>query len=380
MAARPRASSAASTAASRWRSTDGHDRRASAATRPARARTATPARRPSGSTTTRTRRDRLTAPLRRRPDGTFEEIDWDTAIREVAARLGASATSTAASRSSITAAAARATTSAAPTARATRAAFGVALHLERARPGEDGRVLGRRPAVRSPALPHHAATSSTPRSRCSSARTPGSRTASRAPAIVLKEIAKDPAGALIVIDPAPHRDGRAGRLPPPGPARAWTRSAWRALLGVLVQEELLDDEFLAEHARDGEALFSELERDAGRRLLPRAPAWRRTSCARSHGGWRGASSVSILEDLGIQQAPHSTLNSYLEKLLFLLTGNFGKPGGDEPAHRHRQARRRLRGATPQTPVSGERIIIGLVPGQRDRRRDPHRPPESAAGR
>ena len=30
-------------------------------------------------------RDRLTSPLRRRPDGTFEEIDWDTAIREVAA-------------------------------------------------------------------------------------------------------------------------------------------------------------------------------------------------------------------------------------------------------------------------------------------------------
>src|SRR5260370_36114021 len=32
-------------------------------------------------------RDRLTSPLRRRPDGTFEEIDWDTAIREVAAGL-----------------------------------------------------------------------------------------------------------------------------------------------------------------------------------------------------------------------------------------------------------------------------------------------------
>ena len=28
---------------------------------------------------------RLTSPLRRRADGTFEEIDWDTAIREVAA-------------------------------------------------------------------------------------------------------------------------------------------------------------------------------------------------------------------------------------------------------------------------------------------------------
>src|SRR3989442_11468993 len=32
-------------------------------------------------------RDRLTTPLRRRGDGTFEAIDWDTAIREVAAKL-----------------------------------------------------------------------------------------------------------------------------------------------------------------------------------------------------------------------------------------------------------------------------------------------------
>ena len=29
-------------------------------------------------------RDRLTSPLRRRADGTFEAIDWDTAVREVA--------------------------------------------------------------------------------------------------------------------------------------------------------------------------------------------------------------------------------------------------------------------------------------------------------
>ena len=37
--------------------------------------------------------------------------------------------------------------------------------------------------------------------------------------------------------------------------------------------------------------------------------------------------MSIFEDLGVQQAPHSTLSSYLEKLLWLLTGNFGVPGG-----------------------------------------------------
>ena len=31
--------------------------------------------------------DRVRHPLRRRPDGTFEEIDWDTAITEIAAKL-----------------------------------------------------------------------------------------------------------------------------------------------------------------------------------------------------------------------------------------------------------------------------------------------------
>src|SRR5882672_4730800 len=33
--------------------------------------------------------DRIRTPLRRRADGSFEAIDWDTAIREVAAKLAA---------------------------------------------------------------------------------------------------------------------------------------------------------------------------------------------------------------------------------------------------------------------------------------------------
>ncbi|MGZ6999506.1 MAG: molybdopterin oxidoreductase family protein, partial [Acidimicrobiia bacterium] len=32
-------------------------------------------------------RDRLTSPMRRRDDGTYEAVDWDTAIAEVASRL-----------------------------------------------------------------------------------------------------------------------------------------------------------------------------------------------------------------------------------------------------------------------------------------------------
>ena len=57
------------------------------ATRPTRPRRATRARRRCGSTTTRTGGTGSRTPLRRRADGTFEEIDWDTAIREVADRF-----------------------------------------------------------------------------------------------------------------------------------------------------------------------------------------------------------------------------------------------------------------------------------------------------
>ena len=57
--------------------------------------------------------DRLDTPMRRRPDGSYEAIDWDTAIREVADQSAQAMQSTA-----TTAAARRATTSAAPTATA----------------------------------------------------------------------------------------------------------------------------------------------------------------------------------------------------------------------------------------------------------------------
>jgi formate dehydrogenase len=72
-----------------------------------------------------------------------------------------------------------------------------------------------------------------------------------------------------------------------------------------------------------------------------------------------AASVSILEDLGVQQAPHSTLNSYLEKLLYLLSGNFGKPGGMN-LHTHFGALIG-RGRERRTPVGNHRIIGGMLP-------------------
>ncbi len=36
--------------------------------------------------------------------------------------------------------------------------------------------------------------------------------------------------------------------------------------------------------------------------------------------------MTVRADVGVQQSRNSTLNAYLEKLLFLVTGNFLKPG------------------------------------------------------
>ena len=72
-----------------------------------------------------------------------------------------------------------------------------------------------------------------------------------------------------------------------------------------------------------------------------------------------AGSVAVFEDLGVQQGPNSTLCSYLNKLFWILTGNFGKPGGQ---HRHSTfgplfGSRRM----GKTPVTGAPIIGGLFP-------------------
>jgi formate dehydrogenase len=68
----------------------------------------------------------------------------------------------------------------------------------------------------------------------------------------------------------------------------------------------------------------------------------------------------VFEDLGVQQAPNSTLCSYLNKLLWILTGSFAKRGGQ---HLHSGFGPLMRHGTEvgRTPVTGAPVISGLVP-------------------
>ena len=143
--------------------------------------------------------------------------------------------------------------------------------------------------------------------------------------VVLNEIAKDPHRAMIVIDPVLTDTAKLADFHlrvKPG-ADAWCLAA---LAAVLVQENLCDEAFLAEHVTGVDEV-----RDVFRTVPVGDYANR---CGVDEGLLRaaarriaGARSVAVFEDLGVQQAPNSTLCSYLDKLLWILTGSFAKKGG-----------------------------------------------------
>jgi formate dehydrogenase len=175
--------------------------------------------------------------------------------------------------------------------------------------------------------------------------------------VVLNEIAKDPARSMIVIDPVITDTAKLADFHlrvRPG-TDAWCLAA---LAAVLVQEKLCNEAFLADHVNGADAVRAVLadvpigdyaQRCGVDEQLLRAAARRIAAAA----------SVSVFEDLGVQQAPNSTLSSYLNKLLWILTGNFAKRGGQ---HLHSSfAPLFASGGVGRTPVTGAPIIAGLVP-------------------
>ncbi|MGJ6124227.1 molybdopterin-dependent oxidoreductase [Mycolicibacterium sp. Y3] len=298
-------------------------------------------------------RARLTTPMRRRPDGSYEEIDWDTAISEIAEGFARIRDTVGGDKIFY------------------YGGGGQGNHLGGAYSGAFLKALGAR--YRSNALAQEKTGEFWVDSQLYGGHTRGefehaevsvfvgknpwmSQSFPRA-RTVLQDIAKDPDRAMIVIDPVITDTAKLADFHlrvRPG-TDAWCLAA---LAAVLVQENLCDEAFLAEHVTGTEpvrqALGAVAVDDFATRCgvdadLLRAAA-RRVAAA---------SSVSVFEDLGIQQAPNSTLCSYLNKMLWILTGNFGKHGGQ---HLHSTFAPLFgTGGVGRTPVTGAPIIAGLVP-------------------
>ncbi|MDX3129930.1 molybdopterin-dependent oxidoreductase [Streptomyces europaeiscabiei] len=248
---------------------------------------------------------RLTTPLRREADGSFTPIDWDTAIREIAARL--------------------------KTVRDTHGGEtifyhgggGQGDHLGGAHAGALMRALGAR--YRSNALAQEKTGEAWADAHLTGCHTAGEFEHAEVSLFigknpwqthgvprartVLKEIAKDPARTMIVIDPVRTESADLADIHlqlRPG-TDAWCLAG---ILGVLVQEDLMDHAFLNAHTTQAEEVLPHLKTvDVAKcaEVSGLDEDLLRTTARRI----AGASSLSTYEDLGVQQGPNSTLISYL---------------------------------------------------------------------
>jgi anaerobic selenocysteine-containing dehydrogenase len=305
-------------------------------------------------------RHRLTTPMRRRADGTYEPVDWDTAIREVAAGFARVRDTHGGSTIFYYGGGGQGNHLNGGYASATRAALGSVYRsnaLAQEKTGEfwvNGKILG---GFTRGDIEHAEVAVFVGKNPWQSHSFPHART-------TLKEIARDPNRSLVVLDP---RRTETAELADHHLAVRPGTDAWclAALAAVIVQEDLLDRSWLADHTvglDHVEPVLASIDVDAFAAICDIEPDLIRRTARRI----ANASSVAVFEDLGVQMNLHSTLCSYLEKLLWLLTGNFGVPGGQYVptsvvSLAGNGASGRRSGDGRRSPVANALIISGLVP-------------------
>ncbi len=261
--------------------------------------------------------DRLDTPLRRRPDGTFERISWEVALGEIAAKLRAIRDAHGGRAVAYYGGGGQGNHLGGVYGSALRAWIGtpyVYSALAQEKTGDfwvNGELFGRQTCHVTASVAEADYVIFLGTNPWQSHGFPRARKE-------LKALSSDPARTMVVIDPRVTETAALAdvhlRVRPGADAFLLA-----AILGVIAREGLADGAFL--DARTLAALREVPVADyAARAGVPVEDVER---VAR---GLAAAKRATVRADLGIQQSYHSTLNSYLEKLLFLLTGNFGRHG------------------------------------------------------
>lgn len=142
----------------------------------------------------------------------------------------------------------------------------------------------------------------------------------------LRELKKDSGRTLVVIDPRRTETARQADIHlqlRPG-TDAFLMSA---ILAIIVRDNLHDRAFLTQHCTGFEAIEQQLRTIPIEDYVDRADV-PLADVERVARGFAQAKHGCVRIDLGIQHTLHTTLNGYLEKLLYLVTGNFAKQGGN----------------------------------------------------
>lgn len=300
--------------------------------------------------------DRITYPLRRAADGTFERVDWDTAIKEVAARLKAVRDAHGGKKIFYYGGGGQGNHLPGAYGTATQAALGGIYRsnaLAQEKTGE-GWVAGAMFGA-------YARTGDF--DNCEVAVFIGknpwhSHGVARA-RVTLREIAKDPIRALVVFDPRVSETAELAdfhiRLKPG--TDAW---ALAALIAIILEENIAELEWIERHVSGFEnirALFDDL-------AIAQYCAWcgvEETQLRALARRLASADSIAWYEDLGVQMNRHSTLVSYLHRLAWLVTGSFGKAGSQFVVNSLRPLMASNSSLSRTSPVSNAPLLGNLVP-------------------
>ena len=300
-------------------------------------------------------KDRITSPLRRNADGSFEEISWDTAITEIADKLGQVKDTWGGDKIMYYGGGGQGNHLPGAYSRSTLATLGVKYKSTAIAQEKTGEIMVNSymfGAGTRGDFEHCEVGIFLGKNPWQSHGIPRAR-------VLLHEMHKDPDRKIIVIDPRKSETADLAdyHLAPKPGTDAWLIAA---MLGVMAQEDWVEHQWLAEHAQGLEALLPE--------LIGIPVAQFCEICGIDEAIVREvtqviaeAESVAMYEDLGVQMNRHSTLVSYLEKLLWVLTANFGNKGGQYCPTSIAPIATFNAGKIGRTPVTGSRIVSGLVP-------------------
>jgi anaerobic selenocysteine-containing dehydrogenase len=267
--------------------------------------------------------DRLTRPLKRQPDGSFEEISWDQAIQEIADQLvhirdtfGGTAF---------------ASVGGGGQGNHLGAAYGRQLlyamksfyaynSLAQEKTGDfwvNGRLFGSQACHTTEDVEHADYVLFIGTNPFQAHGIPNARD-------TLKHIKKDPNRTMVVFDPRVTETAKQADIHvqlKPG-TDAYLMSA---MIAIMLRENLYDQDFIQKHTHGFEDVKQAFLAIPIEEYIQKADV----SVAQIYQIVRDFSKAKrgcVRIDLGIQHTLNTTLNGYLEKLLYLLTGHFGKQG------------------------------------------------------
>ncbi|HEX6492280.1 MAG TPA: molybdopterin-dependent oxidoreductase, partial [Candidatus Dormibacteraeota bacterium] len=178
--------------------------------------------------------------------------------------------------------------------------------------------------------------------------------------LALREIARDPARRMLVIDP--RRTEAAEMADLHLQLRPGTDAfLLAAILALVLRRGGEDRDFLGARTTGFEEVAAALARVPVEEWVTHAGV-PLGDVERAVDLIVAAASMCVRVELGLQQSRNSTLNSYLEKLLYLLTGNFGRPGTNNLHSWLQPLWANSRGE--RSAVTGQEQIAGLYPPNR----------------